>query len=281
MADPSPSGPSSPHTAALARILRPLVRAMIARGLRFPDTSDLLKTLFVAEAEAKAAAEGAKPTDSRVSVLTGLQRRDVKAIRAAPPDPAAPWQAGPLPRVLARWSGDPGYHDSAGRPAALARQAGAGTRSFEELCASVTRDVHPRTLLDELVARGLVAHDRETDRVTLVSASFLAGRDEAALLGYFGANLGDHAEAAVANVLAAPAPGPFFERAVHYNRLSAESLDALDALARRLQSEVLQALNAEALARQDGDRMRADATGRFRCGAFVFTEPGTDGEETS
>lgn len=278
MTDPTDTGPS-PEAEALARILRPLVRAMIARSLRYPDIADLLKSLFVAEAEAKAAAEGAKPTDSRLSVLTGLQRRDVKAIRAAPPDPVASWEAGPLPRVLARWTGDPAYCDADGAPLSLARTG--ASPSFEELCAVVTRDVHPRTLLDELVARRLVAHDRETDRVTLVSASFLPGANDKALLGYFGANLGDHAEAAVANVLAAPAPGPFFERAVHYNRLSAESLDALDALARHLQSEVLQALNAEALARQDGDRTRADATGRFRCGAFVFTEPVTDGEETS
>jgi hypothetical protein len=71
------------------------------------------------------------------------------------------------------------------------------------------------------------------------------------------------------------APGRFFERAVHYNRLSSDSLASLDALARRIQRTALSTINEAAQQAQDVDRDRPDATGRFRCGVFIYRdEPG-------
>ncbi len=108
------------------------------------------------------------------------------------------------------------------------------------------------------------------DEVSLVASAFVPARDEAALAEYFGANLGDHASAAVENILVAPEPGPFFERAVHYNQLTPEALDELDALVRELQDGALAMLNRRALELQDRDDGAQGATGRFRCGAFVY-----------
>ena len=243
-----------PFRAALARILRPLIRTAMARGVAFPEMSDWLKRLYVECAEADFGIEGKRMTDSRIALLTGLQRRDVKAHRDVPHEDA-PVSAGPLPRIVARWLAD--------APRSLTRA------DFEVLAASVSRDMHPRTMLDELVRQGAVALDG--DRVTLMSDGYLPEEDDAQL-GYFGANLGDHAEAAMANLAATPAP--FFERAVHYNGLSEVSLQVLEQRARVLQSEVLKTLNAEALRLQQRDANVPDATGRFRCGAFVYTEIG-------
>jgi hypothetical protein len=260
----------------LLRVLRPLVRLLVARGVRYPDLCDWLKATYLAVVERDFRLEGKRVTDSRVHLLTGLQRRDVKALRARPPASEPPVGAGPLPRVIALWLA--AEADSSG-PRRLGRAGPAP--SFEALVARVSRDIHARTVLDELVRLGLVRHDRETDEVELVATAFVPSGDSAALGGYFGANLGDHAEAAVANLLVAPEPGPFFERAVHYDHLAPGSLDELDALARRLQGEVLSALSARALALQDRDSANPAATGRFRCGAYVYSERGTPprGEE--
>ena len=260
---------------AIARILRPLVRAMIGRGLTFPVLSDLLKRLYVDEATGGFGIPGRRMTDSRISVLTGLQRRDIRSLRDLPADPA-PRGHGPLPRVLALWQGDRRFLDETGAPRILPRSAETG-ESFETLVAEIGRDVHPRTLLDELCRLGLVDLDAETDRVRLVEDSLVPSRDAALLTGYYAANLGDHAEAAATNLLAAPAPGPFFERAVHYNRLSPRSVEALEQMARARLLALLQDLNAEALARQRLDRGDTGATGRIRIGAFVYHDAGRDG----
>ena len=265
-----------PFRAALTRILLPLVRAMIARGLGFPELADRLKALYVAAAVRHFGLPGRRMTDSRISLLTGLQRKDVRAHRSRLEGAASevgPTGAGPLPRVLARWTGAPPYADETGTPRDLPR-SGDGGASFESLVGEVSRDIHPRTVLDELIRLGLAHHDDSDDRVSLIASAYLPSRDDAALLGYFGANLGDHAEAAAANLLAAPKPGPFFERSVHYNQLTPEALGELDAMARRLQGEALLALNTKALELQQRDTGNATATGRFRCGGYIYRSIG-------
>lgn len=256
-----------PLLRAAARIFRPVVRLLIARGVTFPRLAERLRALFVTVAAEEFSIDGRRLTDSRLSLLTGLQRREVKALRLEEKAPAA--GAGPLARVLARWGGDEDFLDPSGRPRPLSRM-GEPAPGFDALVARISQDIHPRTVLDELLRLGLVT--LEGDLVAPAAEAFLPARDEAALLGYFGANLGDHAEAAAANVLAAPEPGPFFERAVHYNRLDPAALEELDALARSLGARALAELNARALALQAA--APAGASGRFRAGLFVFTDQG-------
>lgn len=251
--------------AALSRILTPLVRSMIARGVTFPDLSDLLKPIFVRSAERDFGLDGKRMTDSRISLLTGLQRRDVRAHRDQG-DGKGPTHegAGPLPRIIALWLSDEAWSEG-DTPRVLAR-AGEGL-SFEALVHSVSRDMHPRTLLDELERQGAVAI--EADRITLLTDGYLPTGDEAKL-DYFAANLGDHAEAAVTNLNADEAP--FFERAVHYNQLSDDSLAALEAMARTKQHTMMKELNAEANRLQRKDKHNKTAQGCFRFGAFIYLE---------
>ncbi len=58
--------------------------------------------------------------------------------------------------VYTRWASDPLYCDDRGRPRILDRVGGPG--SFEALAASVSNDVHPRTLLRELIRLGVATH---------------------------------------------------------------------------------------------------------------------------
>ena len=262
---------SSPMRDALTRILRPLIRLLIARGFRYPELAEMLKEIYIDASGRYFRLRAKRLTDSRISLLTGLQRKDVKGLRvmleAAPPARADLGQ-GLLPRVLARWTSGAPYTNSKSAPRALPPTGEGAT--FAALVAEVSRDIHSRTVLDEFTRLGLAEFDNESDQITLLQTSYLPSRDDAALLGYFGANLGDHAEAAAGNLLAAPQAGPFFERAVHYNELTAQSLDELETLARRLQGEVLAALNGKALALQSRDAKIEARKGRFRCGAFIY-----------
>ena len=61
------------------RVLSPIVRVLLARGVRFPEAADWLKETFVRAAGGAFRIEGRRLTDSRISLLTGLQRKDVKA----------------------------------------------------------------------------------------------------------------------------------------------------------------------------------------------------------
>ena len=84
MSDPTPPEPGEPPRALLAaleRVLRPLVRLLLAHGITFPALSRLLKSVYVQVAERDFALEGKRVSDSRVSLLTGVHRKDVRTLR--------------------------------------------------------------------------------------------------------------------------------------------------------------------------------------------------------
>lgn len=240
-------------------LLRPLARYMIARGVTFGPASDLMRTAFVQAVEEDYALGDRRLTDSRISLLTGLQRRDVKRLRGRAP-PATP-DAGPLPRVIARWQAHWSDADGATRP--LPHR---GTGSFETLMAEVSRDLHPRTVLDELIRLGVVARD-DGDRLCLVKRALIPS-DTTTRDGYLAANLGDHASAAIANsVDDAPA---HLDQAVHYDHLSAASVAELEDLAREASAALLSTLNTRAAQLQASDIAKGEATMRFRTGVYAY-----------
>ena len=80
---PDPFTKSSLFEQAVRAILRPLVRALIAQGVTAPSFYRIIKQTYV---EVAANAAGNAATDSQVSVMTGVHRRDVKTLRAAETD---------------------------------------------------------------------------------------------------------------------------------------------------------------------------------------------------
>lgn len=251
--------------APLARVLRPLVRLFIRCGITFPSLCALLRELYVNVAEYDFALPGKEQTDSRVSLLTGIHRKEVARLRGAgAPVSVVPVAVSRTSRIMARWLSAPDFTDAEGRPLPLARIG--ETASFEALVASVTRDVRPRAVLDEWRDRNLVTIDAD-DRVVLTEAAFVPSGGSDQQLYYFGRNLHDHVAAAVENVLN-PTPR-FMERAVHYDGLSKELAESLEARSRDLAMDALKAANRDANAACDTD---AGGTWRWNFGVYVFRE---------
>ncbi|MGN8094391.1 DUF6502 family protein [Methylobacterium sp. 22177] len=255
--------------APLARLLRPLVRLLVARGITFPALTDLLRELYVNVAEYDFALTGKEQTDSRVSLLTGIHRKEVRRLRGAgAPVSAVPAVVSRTSRIIARWIADPTFTDPQGQPLKLPRTAEGGAPSFESLVAGVTRDLRPRAVLDEWLDRGLAFTDPQ-DRIVLAEAAYVPRGDGAEVpqLYYFGRNLHDHIAAAVANIVG-DAPR-FLERAVHYDGLSEDLAIRLEERAREIAMEALQQANREAHAACQTD---PGGTHRWNFGLYVYTE---------
>jgi hypothetical protein len=116
----------------------------------------------------------------------------------------------------------------------------------------VTRDVHPRSLLDELVRLGLAQWRQDDETVLLAQERFVPREDRARLLGLLGHNVGDHLQAAVANVLS-DAP-PHLEQAVFADELSERSVEEVRALLRAQWQALVSALVPELHRLIDADR---------------------------
>ena len=274
----APGGPSPALVKALRKLLRPLVRLMLSHGITYPYLSDLLKGLFVEVAEGDFRLDAKPPTDSRVSLVSGLHRKDVSRLRGFR-DSAERAETAVVPRgaqVVAQWMGHPRYLLENGQPRPLARLASEGGElSFEALVTSVNSDIRSRVVLDEWLSLGVVHFD-DHGQVCLNTGAFVPsqGSDEKAF--YLGHNLHDHAAAAVHNLLGGQPP--FMDRSVHYNALSPESVERLNKMAEQLGMKALLAVNQAAMQAEREDQAAASREGlpppdhRFTLGVYFFAE---------
>lgn len=269
-----PSGPLSEPPQSLVRailaIARPLVRLLIAKGITLPYLTNLLKSVYVQVAETQFQVEEGAPSVSRLSVLTGLQRRDIKRIQEAPPPERAPPQALSLgSRLMTIWAGDERYRDASGKPKPLPRSsADPATPSFDQLMREVSKDVRPKAILDELLRLGLAVMDGDTIRLNAAGFVPQGGFDEKAY--FLGRNVADHVAASAHNLLGG---APLLERAVYYDKLTAASLAHLARRARELGTEALLTFNREALACADKDANAPGADYRMALGVYYFEGP--------
>ncbi len=275
--------PGEPHPAlmrALHALLRPLVRVLIAQGITFPALSRLLKSVYVEVAIDEFPVAGKPQTGSRITLLTGVHRKDIKALRtrrrgADAPSPVLSRNA----HLISLWTGAPDYLDTRGRPRPLPRQRREdGAPSFEALVESVSTDIRARAVLDEWLRQGLARVDAD-DFVHLDMAAFVPREDFADLAFYFGRNLRDHIAASSHNLLGAKPS--MLERAVYYEKLSPGSVAELAALSRELGADALVKVNQKAYELAGRDKSARDASERISFGVYFFTGPddGQDGGE--
>ena len=267
--------PSPVLVLALRRVLRPMVKLMLARGITYPYVTDLLKALFVDVADKDFRLDEKQPTDSRVSLVSGVHRKEVNRLRQEMASDAeiVPSVVSLGAQLVAVWLGSAQYLDENNRPKPLTRFVSeGGDMSFEALVAGVNSDIRPRVVLDEWLRLGVVHYD-EQHRVCLNVAAFIPaeGFDEKAF--YFGHNLHDHAAAAAHNLLGVGKP--FIERTVHYDALSADSVAALAEHSGQVGMEALLAINKSAMALETADASDTAPRQRMTFGIYFYAEPAT------
>lgn len=173
--------------------------------------------------------------------------------------------------VFTRWANDPDYCDQQGRPRVLNRTG--GTDSFDALAASVSKDVHPHTVLRELIRLGVAsrpdpASNEGGDKVSLCVDAFVPKEGSAEMLQLFSDNVGDHLAAATHNLTQNSAP--MLEQSVYADNLCQESVAALGALSRQLWSKALHDIVRDATLLSDQDRDQSGADQRVRVGMYFY-----------
>jgi hypothetical protein len=274
--------PRAAVVAAIRRVMRPLVRLLVAQGITYPFLIDMLKAIFVETAASEFTLDGRRPTDSRLTLLTGVHRKDIRRLLREPePEPETPAGLTLGTQIVARWLGDHAYSDDAGQPRALPRTPSqGGDQSFAALVESVSTNVRPRSVLDELLRLGIVEIDAN-DYVHLVTSGFVPGKEFDAKAFYFGEAMHDHLAAGVHNVEGAGRP--FLERSVYYDELSPEAVAALKAQSEKLSMDVLKEINKRGMALERDDPPAPGKRMRMRLGIYFYSEkvPTAAGEPAS
>jgi len=264
---------------AIHRVLSPIVRVMLAHEITLPMAIELFKRVFVEVAERDFRLNNKASTDSRISLITGVHRKDVKRLRELPDaDASLPPKISLSAQVVATWITGALWLDKKGQPRPLPRLTRkVGEASFEMLVASISQDIRPRSVLDEWLRLGVVSINA-ADEVVLLNNAFVPREGLEEKLAYYGHNLGDHAAAAADNVLTTDSP--WFERSVHHDSLTAAQVEELRDRAAKLGTQTLTQLHTLAAQRADNDSQFPNDLDfgpkkRFTCGVYFYSTDAT------
>ena len=308
MTSSPPHVPTSRPTLVLATVvalIRPLVRLLLRHGVAYPAFVASLKPVFLAAARDELAGRGMVETDSALSLLSGVHRRDVRTLLRGPgavapvssgqnlaptgglerPD-AADQPSGPArepsrtapdaPRpglglageVVARWLGDPRYLEADQQPRALSR--GPAPAGFDALVQAISSDVRPRAVLDELLRLGVAEFDETGAQVRLRAAGFAPRQGFEEMAWLMRANLHDHLAGACANL---DEDRNFLEQSIHVDEITQASALHLHRVAAQAWRQAFRTVMREAQSRFDHDAAHADPalrTQRARFGAYFY-----------
>jgi hypothetical protein len=228
---------------AVARVLQPIARLMIDHGIQLPSMIEILKNALVLEAAATYSLLDKGSSDTRIALLTGVHRKDVKRLREAPitPSTATP-MVSVAASVVARWISEPRFlnADQSARP--LARTPGRslpGEPDFTALVAEVSRDVGARAVLDELERLGVVEL-RDDGYVALKTMAYVPQDGLSESFHFLASNVSDHLSTAVHNLAPNRTKPRMLEQSAFSKDLSDAQAEQLQQVARRLWASALQ-----------------------------------------
>lgn len=268
------SDQNDPFSVALAALLSPLAQAMVARGVTIGAAHEAMKRAML---DAAIESDGASVSDSRISLRTGIHRKDVKRLRSDSPDKDSRKSVSAAALAISFWATSPEYQNSDGTARDLTRSGAQDAPGFDDLIRMARIDMAPGTVLKALLDQSAV-QEQEEGRYRLMTESFLPQAGSKAQVAAYQATLTSHLMAATQNLLAEQGAPRNFDRIVRYSHLSEASVTELTAQANVKAQAVLGEINALAQDLQKQDA-QSGHQGRFSFGAYVLpTLPKKEGE---
>lgn len=154
----------------LRYLLRPATRFAIRRGIKIRTILEELKSTILEEAHRELSQADQEATASKLSVMTGLQRKDIQKVLGA--SDTQPRHTDLMTKIIGLWSASDSF-SSNGAPNPLPLDD--SDYSFGALVKSVSQDISPSTVLFELERLQLIK--KEANAVHLLWNSYQVSGD--------------------------------------------------------------------------------------------------------
>lgn len=264
---------------AILKLLHPLVRILLRNNVPFRTFSDLAKRVYVDVATEEFSISGRKQTDSRVSVITGLTRKEVHRIKKLPEpyDGSVTERYHRAARVISGWVRDSEFLNISGEPTDLPLEGEEAT--FSALVKKFSGDMPARAVLDELLRVSCVTR-LENGHIHLKTRAYIQGTEESEKLDILGTDVRDLIATIDHNLTVQKTS--YFQRKVEYDNLPEEAMEKLRVLSVEQGQYLLEGLDRW-MAQHDRDTNPAvKGIGRKRAGLgiYYFEEDLVKGEKS-
>lgn len=249
---------------AVTRVLSPLVRLLLRHGVSHAEFANWSKQAYVDAAARHFGINGKAPSVSRIAIVTGINRKEVKRIRDLPADvDTGVAKHNRAVRVVTGWLQDREFLTARGRPRVLAY--GDAEESFNRLVRRHGGDVPARAMLDELVRVGTV--DYENGRVTLVRRGYVPHESESALLDLFATSATDLLTTLDHNLSGEERR---LQMSVAYDNVTREGIEAFRVLSAERGLALLRELDTVLRVHDRDVNPDASGVGRYRSGLGLY-----------
>ncbi|MGB8337867.1 MAG: DUF6502 family protein [Burkholderiales bacterium] len=254
------------QSAAMA-ILRPLVRILLKHGVAYDTFGDWARWVYVDVADKEFSLPNRKQSASRVSIITGLSRKEVARLQEIAPfdEQTEAEEYNRAARVISGWLRDyPGQGD--GEPSTL--HLNQGEKNFATLVKRYSGDMPARAVMDELMRVGAVEKLGD-DTLRLLGRTYIPHTSDASKIAIMGRDVSDLIYTIDHNLSCKPEQ-TFFHRTVFSNNLPDEALDKVRTETARHAQELLEIENT-LLAKHDRDATNSSGgTGRNRASIGIY-----------
>lgn len=253
--------------AACERFMIPIARMLLSLGVGQKEFSDISKRAFVRVATEDYGLRGRPTNTSRVAVLTGLTRKEVKRVKESlEVGFSSASKMGPASTILHFWHKDPRFLDSDGEPLELDRDI--SPNSFGELAKLYGGDVPPGALLVELQRSGSVTETKE-GRYKATSRYFLPAGGAEKFIDAVSLSLENLAHTTSQNILDAESKNPKLERFVWSDRIDERTAEKFRALAKDRTKDLLEYLDDWIAANESSEQ----TSRRIGLGIYIIDGP--------
>lgn len=251
----------------LVRIMKPIVRMLLRNGVTYQAFADTVKTLYVQVAADEFKIPGRKQSDARVSVITGLSRKEVKRVSLLElrADTEHYVRYNRAARVISGWTQDRDFLDRHDTPIDLPLD-GPGP-SFVELVRRYSGDAPPRAVLDELERVGAVERLQD-GRITLLTRAYIPQTDDADKIGVLGLAVGDLLNSIEHNFWGNGGE-PYFQRMVSNQALPLTAVPEFRAVSKRKCQQLLESLD-QWLTEHEADERKVARADVKRVGVGIY-----------
>lgn len=251
---------------SVQKLLRPLVRILLRNGISFGMFSNIAKWVYVDVATKEFGITNKKQTDSRIAIITGLSRKEVKNVKQMTEPNEVTKRYNRATRVISGWVRDPTFQDGWNEPAVLPAEGEGAT--FSQLVKKYSGDVPVRAILDELL-RVKAIEKLQDGRIRLIERAYIPSSGDTDKIDILGTDVALLIDTIDHNLLC-EVEDAFFQRKVAYNNLPVEAIPELHKLTKKHAQIFLESLD-QWLVQQDRDsNRRIGGSGRKHAGVGIY-----------